>query len=560
VNDGVRMWDLDTGDQVGFIPMYFFADLRFAASEGMVKNTQGGLLFWPTRSLATATGPEVRFGPSQYLTAGDWLGCGITEDGRVIAVPRRNAGAVVLHRERTERPIALQPQADAHNASISPDGAFVAVSTRSGKGGVKIWDAHSGRFIKELAVGTSPASAFSPDGKWLAATGTTGGMIVRVGTWEQGPKIGSVCCPTFSPDSRLLSMETSPGGIRLVDPVTGREKARLEDPNQDTANSCSFTPDGTRLVLSANDGQAIHVWDLRLVRTQLAELGLDWDEPPYAPPPPKVEPLRVTVVGAALAISPASMQTWELETYSLRMFENPFDADACFQRGRVHQQMNNRVSALADLDFALALEPSHVRARYLRGKVLQLQGRWQHASDDFTHLLQQTPNDYDLYRQRGICRVRLGDFAGAAADFGEWLKYGDQDANTLNMVAWQLVARAKERKYAELALPLIEKAVAQLPNEHLLNTLGVAYFRLGRFQEAITTLERASKLRGPQPTADDLYFLAMCRYKLGDAVAARRDLDQAIRWQQQAKLTAARAAELDAFRAEAEALVPAKTK
>ncbi|MGO9112624.1 MAG: hypothetical protein ACLP9L_25615 [Thermoguttaceae bacterium] len=70
--------------------------------------------------------------------------------------------------------------------------------------------------------------------------------------------------------------------MRLVATDTGREYARLENPNQDRARYIAFSPDGTQLVL---DGEAdsLHVWDLRAIRDELAQRGLDWDLPPYPP-------------------------------------------------------------------------------------------------------------------------------------------------------------------------------------------------------------------------------------------------------------------------------------
>ncbi len=54
----------------------------------------------------------------------------------------------------------------------------------------------------------------------------------------------------------------------------------------------------------AAEGSTVQVWDLRAVRARLADLGLDWDAPPYPPVPapapgraPPVEPLAVEVVG-----------------------------------------------------------------------------------------------------------------------------------------------------------------------------------------------------------------------------------------------------------------------
>jgi WD40 repeat protein len=59
-------------------------------------------------------------------------------------------------------------------------------------------------------------------------------------------------------------------------------------------SSPCFTPDGSRLVVTT-EGQGIQVWDLRLIRQQLAGIGLDWDMPAYPPALPSAEagPVRV---------------------------------------------------------------------------------------------------------------------------------------------------------------------------------------------------------------------------------------------------------------------------
>jgi len=77
--------------------------------------------------------------------------------------------------------------------------------------------------------------------------------------------------------------------VRLVAPDTGREYARLEDPNQDRAQCIAFSPDGTQLVLSA-EAESLHLWDLRAIRDGLAERGLDWDLPSYPSAPLPYEP------------------------------------------------------------------------------------------------------------------------------------------------------------------------------------------------------------------------------------------------------------------------------
>jgi WD40 repeat protein len=83
-----------------------------------------------------------------------------------------------------------------------------------------------------------------------------------------------------------LAIGRTDGGIRLVALATGREVATLEDPDQDRAVGMTFTPDGTQLVATSNDAHAIHVWQLRAIRAQLASHELDWDEPAFPDAPP----------------------------------------------------------------------------------------------------------------------------------------------------------------------------------------------------------------------------------------------------------------------------------
>jgi len=105
----------------------------------------------------------------------------------------------------------------------------------------------------------------------------------------------------------------------------------------------------------------------------------------------------------------------------------------------------------------------------------------------------------------------------------------DFEATVRNNLAWYLVTGPTERRDANEAVTLSARA-AQLASDRptFANTLGVAHYRLGRFDEAVTHLRRS--LRESKPPVYDLFFLAMCFQGLGNVAAARDYYDQAEYW------------------------------
>ena len=106
-----------------------------------------------------------------------------------------------------------------------------------------------------------------------------------MGGWEEGPPLhGDDLNPfgAFSPDGHVLALGDAPGVVRLVDPETGTEWARLTAPEDGRLAPVGFTADGARLIVLSDAG-GLFLFDLRAIRAELAELGLDWDAPPYPP-------------------------------------------------------------------------------------------------------------------------------------------------------------------------------------------------------------------------------------------------------------------------------------
>jgi WD40 repeat protein len=190
----------------------------------------------------------------------------------------------VLHWDRPGKPVRLEPHDDARYVAVSPDGRWIATGTHGASAQLKVWEADTGRLVRDLPAEGMCVPSFSPDGRWLAATGR-GCRLWAVPSWQPGLELLDQGKCAFSPDGRLLAVETGQGAVRLIDPSTGREYARLEDPDQDRADRLCFSPDGTKLVAVSNDSFAVHVWDLRIIRNHLDAMDLDWDLPAYPPAP-----------------------------------------------------------------------------------------------------------------------------------------------------------------------------------------------------------------------------------------------------------------------------------
>jgi hypothetical protein len=136
-------------------------------------------------------------------------------------------------------------------------------------------------------------------------------------------------------DGRLMALEMAPGVIHLKEVATGRTVAKLEDPHGDRATWQGFTPDGTQLVVLARHTRAIHIWDLREIRSRLKDMKLDWDWPEFpkeATGDGAAEPLMIDVLPGAVAkaaLIPEQTPRRAIERDCNGMDPNPDSARPC---------------------------------------------------------------------------------------------------------------------------------------------------------------------------------------------------------------------------------------
>jgi WD40 repeat protein len=307
-SDGVALFDIETGREVAYVS--FPGNRTFARFDGagnLLTNGYNGFFRWPVRSdpanpSRLIVGPPERlpFNKGRYPVAA-------SHDGRVIAQAMFGgygmaayAGGWILHpNSPTPRPV--DAGIGMNWTSVSPDGRWVAFGCHEA---VNVYDAATGRRVWQSPGDSWGYCDFSRDGRWLL-TGLDGSRIYAVGTWEPGPQLGPGT--PWDATSELAVLGQVNGIYRLVELASGRELAWLEDQEQ-SPGAAAFSPDGTKLVIEVKNG--LRVWDLRRIRAELVEMGLDWDARPFpkAEGAGKVPPLEVTVDRGGLDVWPDAVR------------------------------------------------------------------------------------------------------------------------------------------------------------------------------------------------------------------------------------------------------------
>lgn len=127
------------------------------------------------------------------------------------------------------------------------------------------------------------------------------------------------------------------------------------------------------------------------------------------------------------------------------------------------------------------------------GDTLRREERYDDASVayDKAITLLDTPGarQWFIYYARGIAHERSKRWDAAEADFRKALELSPEQPQVLNYLGYSYVE--KNQNLAE-ALGMIERAVAARPDDgYIVDSLGWAYFRLGRYPEAVVQMERA---------------------------------------------------------------------
>ena len=204
--------------------------------------------------------------------------------------------------------------------------------------------------------------------------------------------------------------------------------------------------------------------------------------------------------------------------------DSPYKIGASIQIAIDETRLNRNDAAIADLKAIASAHPDEISSWTALGDAYRSAEKWPEAADAYDHAVKliNPPSDKDwpLFYARGVAEERSHHWDLAEADLQHALKLSPDQAQVLNYLGYSWVDQG--RKLPE-ALAMLEKARALSPFDgYIVDSVGWAYYRLGRYADAAKTLENAVLLVPGDSTINE--HLGDAYWKIG------RKLDAHFQW------------------------------
>ncbi len=209
---------------------------------------------------------------------------------------------------------------------------------------------------------------------------------------------------------------------------------------------------------------------------------------------------------------------------------SPIYANAEMQMGINMEQLGRSEDATRHLERLIAERPDDIDATVALGNVLRSRKLYAEAAAVYSRAIDKigTPDrsHWTLFYFRGSAYERAKQWPKAEADLQKALELVPETqangrAQVLNYLGYSWVDMGIN---IEEAFKLLKRAVELQPHDGMIiDSLGWAYYRLGRYEDAVRELERAVELKPGDPVIND---------HLGDAYwRVGRRLEARFQWQ-----------------------------
>ena len=276
--EGIRVWTFPDGAEVARLPAQW-AQFTFDGT-ALLTFTRDAVRYYEIPSRFSGCGGATEWrdqviyrpGGGRAISKGMLAG-----DGKTLVIGENEN--VVLY-DLAARQELKRFKANCQHGSLSLDGQWLVTCKHQDAG--SLLNVSTGEKVR--SVPAMSWAEFSPNGRHLAILDAAALRIFNTNTWEQISKmpldVGSGTPPgfCFAPDGQTFAVAYNRQEVRLHETASGRELATLSppDPTPITGGAgLAFSSDGRWLIAARTDGDIV-AWELPVIRTELAKLGLDW--------------------------------------------------------------------------------------------------------------------------------------------------------------------------------------------------------------------------------------------------------------------------------------------
>lgn len=204
--------------------------------------------------------------------------------------------------------------------------------------------------------------------------------------------------------------------------------------------------------------------------------------------------------------------------------DSPLRSSAEIQASLTLESLGRTEDAIKQMRALVAERPKDIDALLALGNLETSRKDYAAAAEVFTRAvaLVEKPetSHWSLFYRRGIAFERMKDWPKAEADFKKALDLYPDQPMVLNYLGYSWVDRGMN---LEDAFKMLRRAVDLRPNDgYIVDSLGWAHYKLGRYEEAMKELERAIELKPSDPVIND--HLGDVYWKVG------RKLEATFQW------------------------------
>jgi tetratricopeptide (TPR) repeat protein len=210
-----------------------------------------------------------------------------------------------------------------------------------------------------------------------------------------------------------------------------------------------------------------------------------------------------------------------IEVYESIPASSPLRASGDLQIGLVLETLERKEEAQQHLEAIIKRSPDDAEPLLALANLQRSRKLFADAAQTYTRALalSKSPGrgDWTTYYFRGVSHERSKQWPLAEADFQKALELFPDQPLVLNYLGYSWVDQGVN---LDEAFKMLRRAVSLRPDDgYIVDSLGWAYYRLGRFEDALRELERAIELKPSDPVIND--HLGDAYWKVGRTLEAR---------------------------------------